>query len=311
MASTDLPDILAGGNHAGRPAATDVAVGATYSCTTHNLEYQSDGATWSTRSTFGGGVADQGSFTYFDATEAAAPGTPATGKVRLYAKTDGRIYSKDDAGVEYGPFDVGGGSDPRDYPAAYTLDDIAIGGGIEFDDAAGLPAGMTAIGTIASTDYAAMPGLDLLLDHGEHLSMADPGGDLEVMLHFSDAQTNDQMHGIGFLNSSGTGHCFVQYQQSLYQMGVTTYQYSATGGSVGSQTVDLGMFGHQWIAVKRVGTTLTARMSRDGTAAGFSSATAGVTNSTSTQIVIGRFFSSGGKKLRVHRLVIATPDLGV
>jgi hypothetical protein len=32
--------------------------------------------------------------------EAAAPATPATGKVALYAKTDGHVYSKDDAGTE-------------------------------------------------------------------------------------------------------------------------------------------------------------------------------------------------------------------
>jgi hypothetical protein len=32
--------------------------------------------------------------------EAAAPATPATGKVALYAKTDGRVYSKDDVGTE-------------------------------------------------------------------------------------------------------------------------------------------------------------------------------------------------------------------
>jgi hypothetical protein len=32
--------------------------------------------------------------------EAAAPSTPATGKVYVYAKTDGRVYAKDDAGTE-------------------------------------------------------------------------------------------------------------------------------------------------------------------------------------------------------------------
>jgi len=32
--------------------------------------------------------------------ESAAPATPATGKVALYAKTDGILYSKDDAGTE-------------------------------------------------------------------------------------------------------------------------------------------------------------------------------------------------------------------
>lgn len=35
--------------------------------------------------------------------EGAAPGTPPSGHVVLYAKTDGRMYSKDDAGVESGP----------------------------------------------------------------------------------------------------------------------------------------------------------------------------------------------------------------
>lgn len=37
---------------------------------------------------------------YDDLTEAAAPGTPAAGKLRLYAKTDGLLYTKDDAGTE-------------------------------------------------------------------------------------------------------------------------------------------------------------------------------------------------------------------
>ena len=32
--------------------------------------------------------------------EQAAPDTPASGKVALYAKTDGKMYTKDDAGAE-------------------------------------------------------------------------------------------------------------------------------------------------------------------------------------------------------------------
>lgn len=32
--------------------------------------------------------------------EGAAPGTPASGIVRIYAKTDGKLYQKDDAGTE-------------------------------------------------------------------------------------------------------------------------------------------------------------------------------------------------------------------
>jgi hypothetical protein len=37
---------------------------------------------------------------HLDFDEAAAPATPGTGDVRIYAKTDGLLYSKDDAGTE-------------------------------------------------------------------------------------------------------------------------------------------------------------------------------------------------------------------
>ncbi len=44
--------------------------------------------------------------------EAAAPGTPAAGIVRIYAKADGLMYSKDDAGVETAVSGGGGLTDP-------------------------------------------------------------------------------------------------------------------------------------------------------------------------------------------------------
>jgi len=42
-----VPAVLRGGTHAARPAATDVAVGTLYACSTHALVYQSDGSSWS------------------------------------------------------------------------------------------------------------------------------------------------------------------------------------------------------------------------------------------------------------------------
>lgn len=48
VAPATVPGILQTGIHSARPAATAVAVGAVYSCTTHRLIYQSDGSTWST-----------------------------------------------------------------------------------------------------------------------------------------------------------------------------------------------------------------------------------------------------------------------
>lgn len=52
--TTRFADHLLTGNHASRPTATTVPEGTLYSCTTHSLIYQSDGATWSTYATLGG-----------------------------------------------------------------------------------------------------------------------------------------------------------------------------------------------------------------------------------------------------------------
>ena len=55
MSVVKVSDILhAQDTHANRPAATAVAKGTLYPCSTHGLIYQSDGATWSTWATLGG-----------------------------------------------------------------------------------------------------------------------------------------------------------------------------------------------------------------------------------------------------------------
>lgn len=48
VAPATVPGILRTGIHSARPAATDVAVGTLYACSTHGTIDQSDGATWST-----------------------------------------------------------------------------------------------------------------------------------------------------------------------------------------------------------------------------------------------------------------------
>lgn len=45
---------------------------------------------------------------YLEFAEAAAPGTPASGIVRIYSKADGLMYSKDDAGTESSMAATGG-----------------------------------------------------------------------------------------------------------------------------------------------------------------------------------------------------------
>ena len=59
MAATTLPALLDTGDHASRPAASAVGTGALYSCTDHSLVYQTDGSTWTTWATLGGGGIQQ------------------------------------------------------------------------------------------------------------------------------------------------------------------------------------------------------------------------------------------------------------
>lgn len=59
--------------------------------------------------------------------EIAAPGTPASGTVAVYAKADGLLYSKDDAGAETlvsGGAGGGGSFDPMDTTAVYVRDEF-------------------------------------------------------------------------------------------------------------------------------------------------------------------------------------------
>lgn len=70
MADTTLPGVLLTGDHASRPAATAVATGTVYACSTHDLIYQSDGSSWATWSDVsgasGGVLTTQGDILYRD-----------------------------------------------------------------------------------------------------------------------------------------------------------------------------------------------------------------------------------------------------
>jgi hypothetical protein len=63
---------------------------------------------------------------YLEFAEAAAPGTPASGIVRVYAKTDALMYQKDDAGTETA---MGGGG------AAITSGSAVLGGDVTMTNA--------------------------------------------------------------------------------------------------------------------------------------------------------------------------------
>lgn len=83
-----MPEWLDGGAHAGRPAATAVAIGALYSCTDHALIYQSDGATWSTWASLAG-TGSVATDSIWDAKGDLAGGTGANTAARLPVAANG------------------------------------------------------------------------------------------------------------------------------------------------------------------------------------------------------------------------------
>jgi hypothetical protein len=62
-------------------------------------------------------------------TEAAAPSTPASGEVIVYAKTDGLIYGKDDAGLETSLSNAAAGGGIATDSLWDTAGDLAVGSG--------------------------------------------------------------------------------------------------------------------------------------------------------------------------------------
>ena len=66
---------------------------------------------------------------YLEFGEAAAPGTPASGVSRIYVKSDGLFYSKDDAGTETLVSGGAGGSGMATDPLWDAAGDLAVGSG--------------------------------------------------------------------------------------------------------------------------------------------------------------------------------------
>jgi hypothetical protein len=104
-------------------------------------------------------------------TEAAAPSTPAAGKVVIYAKTDGLMYSKDDAGVE-------------------TLVSGGAGGGAVATDAIWDAAGDLAVGsgsnTAAKLAIGATNGMAVRRVSGAVAWQLPPGSELDYVARTSD-----------------------------------------------------------------------------------------------------------------------------
>jgi hypothetical protein len=202
--------------------------------------------------------------------EEAAPATPAAGTVALYAKSDGRIYSMDDAGVETGPFDTaGGGGGPLlyidtvalhasgdDFPSA-TLSGWTLAGGLVAGD-------ITQVTTEEYDDEC----IDIAFGaQGERIYKAVPGS--------------------------------ADYEGQFYMWALSGHQYSSSGSGI--TFLNTGHYATSKfpivIKLKRVSTTITGSFSING---GVTFKTVTRTDSTTfTRMGIGAMLAAG--TLRVGR----------
>ena len=175
--------------------------------------------------------------------EAAAPGTPASGIVRLYAKADGKLYSKDDAGSESA---LGGGGSGTSRP--WLDENPALSGtyGDDFDGAS-LDGKWTLGADLVSGDltYQHADGSHLLINIASGggatadciYQTSAPGGDFSVYASmtywFANAggSTNQFMAGPAILDSSGAGVAAVLYQGNCYTIVLASYKYSSLGNT--------------------------------------------------------------------------------
>lgn len=125
-----------------------------------------------------------------------------------------------------------------------------------------------------------------------------PSGDFEMLLEYSGEASNNDMFGLYVVDANGSGQGCSLYSGSVYNWTVTTWNYSGSGNNTALAYPDTR---HTWIALKKSGTSYTAKGSTDG--ATFSSYTSANTNAiVPVYIGIGRMYTNATGSLSLHRL---------
>lgn len=150
-----------------------------------------------------------------------------------------------------------------------------------------LQAGSSLRGTPTSSDA-----LRLTFDaQGDGIWRPAPSGDFEIVCGIRNLSAYGLMLSLAVINSSGTGVGVSPYNDgNAYTWNISTYNYSSTGTSLGA--VAPAANAPYWLALKKVGTTYTARFSANGTT--FTSGTNITSAITVDRIGIGRIFTTGG-----------------
>jgi hypothetical protein len=258
--------------------------------------------------------------------EIASPSTPGSGNVYLYAKSDGRVYSKSPGGIEYGPFDVAGAGglvSPADFRLSGVRDDPtsipagAYGSEFEYTSKGALTAVWALTNSLA--DYYVNGSSILFSGHGTsgrgfvfQLGSNLPT-DFEVAVLLSGAPTQGGMNGLAIVDSSGTGiGCSPYPVSTAYTWDVTTYVYSATRTGGLTPTAAQTMAPH-WLALRRQSSTSWRfRWSPDGTTWNTIVAADTKTVTNAQGIFIGSMYNNDPTDMiSIHRIVYGTPDLGL
>lgn len=225
--------------------------------------------------------------------EGSAPSSPASGYAVIYAKSDGRIYSKDDAGTEYGPFDVaGGGGGPL-----LAIDDVALdANGTDFASMSG----WTAIGTASASagtpnDYDADVQDIAMPAQGDGYYRAYPGDGVTCYLTVHGTVQPGGMMCLAFLDGSNNGSGVGPYNDgNVYTWNIAAGAFTGNDGVLsncpwGAATSN----GTSYILrLSRSGSTVTTGISWDGGKTWFTDTK---TDSTAfTRVAIIRAYTTGG-----------------